>query len=122
MMLLLLSMLWSTCGIAMHSESCQRVIGHELSEKDKNNLSQIDYKNKLHDGDIVAIQQKGVWRYVRVQAVPSQNCPNGLGIVNLRPIDPEKNTDLNNYGGFVCQFSRVRKLPSFEHVKMQKIE
>lgn len=122
MRLLLVFIVWSTCGIAMHLESCQRVIGQELSEKDKSNLAGIDYKNKLHDGDIVAIQQKGAWRYARVQALPSQNCPNGLGVVNLRPADPARNADFNNYGGFVFHFKRVRKLAPVEPAKIQKTE
>ncbi|CAN5141448.1 hypothetical protein BH09DEP1_BH09DEP1_2570 [soil metagenome] len=121
MILLLLFVFWSSCGIAMQLESSERIIGHELSEKDKNALIEIDHKNKLQESETVAIQQKGAWRYARVQSIPTRDCP-GLGIVNLRPACPEKDTDYNNYGGFVLHFKHVRKLHCVENVKVQKTE
>ena len=120
MKLLLVLMVWSTCSIAMNSDPSERVIGHELSEKDKGSMRIVDH-NKFEIGETVAIQQQGAWRYARVQSVPEVNCP-GYGLINLRPAEPEKNSDYNNYGGQAFHFKHVRKLPSVEHIKVQRTE
>lgn len=110
MKVLLFFILCAACGIAMQSEHCERILGHELSEKDKENFIKLGSGFTVTENEMVAIKFQDTWLYARVQSLPLKDL--GLGIVNLRPMNPNNPPEGNNYGGFVIHFRHVRKLVS----------
>lgn len=108
MRILLLAFLWTVFGHAMNGE---RVVGHELSEFDKENCKKIELDITVQQDEMVACNYKGSWFYARVQTLPVHRAL-GYGTVNFRPLNHEYDPtdERNTYGGRAVHFKHVRKL------------